>query len=153
MGNGDRVKVTVGAAQTEAGPGAQAANSGPLGGQTGRGEAPLCKDLGEWRKGMVGTGGLGRKQGASTLSQEEREVRASRRLSVGGVHDSLRKAFSHTRLFAALRTVTRLLCPGGLSRQEYWSRYQLFLLQGIFPSQDRTCIFYASSIGRRVLLH
>ena len=72
---------------------------------------------------------------------------------MGGVHDSLCKALSHIRLFAAPRTVTRRLCPGGLSRQEYWSGYQLFLLQGIFPSQDRTCIFYASSTGRRLLHH
>lgn len=33
--------------------------SGPQGGQTGRGEAPLCKALGEGRRGVVGTGGLG----------------------------------------------------------------------------------------------
>ena len=38
----------------------------------------------------------------------------------------------------------------GLSRQEYWSGFH-FLLQGIFPTRDRTHISYISSIGRQVL--
>lgn len=118
--NGNRGNVTRGEA-ARAGPGAQAAEDEEWSsrGQTGRGEAPLCKALGEWRRGMVGTGGLGRKRGASTLSREGREASTSRRLSVGCVHDSLRQALSHICLLATPRTVARLLSPWGLSRQEY----------------------------------
>ena len=39
-----------------------------------------------------------------------------------------------------------------IPRQEYWSRLH-FLLQGIFLTQDQTCVSCVSCIGRQILYH
>ena len=79
-----------------------------------REKPPLCKDLGEWRKGAVGTGGLGTQ--ARRLTLILRGGQRLRRLGVGDIHDNPLKARSRIRLSAAPRTVARLLCPRGFSR-------------------------------------
>ena len=61
------------------------------------------------------------------------------------------QSFSHVWLFATPWTVAcQAPLSMGFSRQEYLNGLS-FLLQGIFPTQNGTCVSFISCIGRQVL--
>ena len=61
--------------------------------------------------------------------------------------------FSHVQLCATLWTIAHQTALHGIlqARTLEWGCHAL--LQGIFLTQDRTCVCYVSSIGRWVLNH